>query len=65
MPNKMGPKCANSLIEFTNIVGIPDQLVTDGAVEFTGSHTESVKNCCCHAYSHKMHKVREEQPKLC
>jgi hypothetical protein len=33
-----------SLIEFTDDVGIvPDRLVTDGATEFTGRHTEFVK----------------------
>jgi hypothetical protein len=36
MPNKMGPKCANSLIEFTNNVGILDELISNGAGEFTG-----------------------------
>ena len=32
-----------SLIEFTDDVGIPDRLITDGATEFTGQHTEFVK----------------------
>jgi hypothetical protein len=32
-----------SLIEFTDDVGIPEMLVTDGATEFTGRHTEFVK----------------------
>jgi Reverse transcriptase (RNA-dependent DNA polymerase) len=32
-----------SLIEFTDDVGIPERLVTDGATEFTGRHTEFVK----------------------
>jgi hypothetical protein len=32
-----------SLIEFTDDVGIPERLVTDGATEFTGPHTEFVK----------------------
>ena len=32
-----------SLLEFTDDVGIPDRLVTDGATEFTGRHTEFVK----------------------
>ncbi len=43
MLNKMGPKCANSLIKFTNDVIIPDVLVTNGADEFTGRHMELVK----------------------
>jgi hypothetical protein len=59
MPNKMGPKCANSLIDVTDDVGIPDELVTDGAGEFTGRHTELVQNCCYNSYLHKMHQVRE------
>jgi DNA-binding transcriptional regulator PaaX len=32
-----------SLIEFTDNVGIPERLITDGATEFTGQHTEFVK----------------------
>ena len=32
-----------SLIEFTDDVGIPERLVTDGATEVTGRHTEFVK----------------------
>ena len=32
-----------SLIDFTDDVGIPEQLVTDGATEFTGRHTEFIK----------------------
>ena len=32
-----------SLIEFTDDVGIPENLVTDGAGEFTGKNTEFVK----------------------
>jgi hypothetical protein len=31
------------LIDFTDDVGIPERLVTDGATEFTGRHTEFVK----------------------
>ena len=34
---------SKSLIEFTDDVGIPERLVTDGATEFTGPHTEFVK----------------------
>jgi hypothetical protein len=33
----------NSLIEFTDDVRIPEQLITDGATEFTGRHTKFVK----------------------
>ena len=32
-----------SLIEFTDNVGILEQLITDGATEFTGRHTEFIK----------------------
>ena len=32
-----------SLIDFTDDVGIPEWLITDGATEFTGIHTEFVK----------------------
>ena len=32
-----------SLIDFTDDVGIPEHLVTDGATEFTGRHTEFIK----------------------
>jgi hypothetical protein len=32
-----------SLVDFTDDVGIPERLVKDGATEFTGWHTEFVK----------------------
>jgi hypothetical protein len=32
-----------SLVDFTDDVGIPERLITDGATEFTGQHTEFVK----------------------
>jgi hypothetical protein len=32
-----------SLIDFTDDVGIPERLITDGAMEFTGRHTEFIK----------------------
>jgi hypothetical protein len=31
----------NSLVDFTDDVGIPERLVTDGATEFNGRHTNS------------------------
>jgi hypothetical protein len=34
---------SKSLIEFTDDVGIPERLVMDGAMEFTGRHTEYMK----------------------
>ena len=35
------------LIEFTNDVGIPDLLVTNGVTKFTGKGTEFGKEACC------------------
>ena len=35
-----------SLVDFTDDVGIPEHLITDGATEFTGKHTEFVKKVC-------------------
>ena len=32
-----------SLIDFTDDGGIPECLITDGATEFTGQHTEVIK----------------------
>ena len=32
-----------SLIDFTDDVGIPEWLITDGATEFIGKHTELIK----------------------
>ena len=32
-----------SLVEFSDDVGIPEDLTTDGATEFTGRHTKFVK----------------------
>jgi hypothetical protein len=31
-----------SLVDFMDDVGIPERLVTDGATEFTGRHTELI-----------------------
>jgi hypothetical protein len=31
------------LIDFTDDVGIPERLITDGAMEFTGRHTKFIK----------------------
>jgi hypothetical protein len=36
-------EAGKSLIDFTDDVGIPERLVTDGATEFTGRHTELMK----------------------
>jgi hypothetical protein len=36
-------EAGKSLVYFTDDVGIPERLVTDGATEFTGRHTEFVK----------------------
>jgi predicted GIY-YIG superfamily endonuclease len=32
-----------SLVDFTDDVGIPERLITDGATEFTGKNTEFMK----------------------
>jgi hypothetical protein len=34
---------AESLIDFTDGVSIPEILVTDGATEFTGKHTDFIR----------------------
>jgi hypothetical protein len=31
-----------SLVDFTKDVGIPERLITDGATEFTGRHSELI-----------------------
>jgi hypothetical protein len=36
-------EAAESLIDFTDDVGIPETLVMDGATEFTGKHTDFIK----------------------
>jgi hypothetical protein len=36
-----------SLVDFTDDVGIPERLVMDGATEFTGRHTEFIKEARC------------------
>ena len=36
-----------SLINFTDDVGIPEHLITDGVTEFTGRNTEFVKEAQC------------------
>jgi hypothetical protein len=36
-------EAAESLIDFTDDVGIPEMLMTDGATEFTGRHTDFIK----------------------
>jgi len=46
IPKTMRKDAGKSLVEFTDDVGIPDQLVTDGATEFTGKNTDFVKEAC-------------------
>jgi hypothetical protein len=36
-------EAAKSLIDFTDDVGIPEMLMMDGATEFTGRHTDFIK----------------------
>ena len=50
-----------SLIEFTDDVGIPDRLVTDGATEFTGRHTEFVKEARHMRISLTYHGTRTQE----
>jgi hypothetical protein len=64
MPNKMRPKCANSLIEFTNNVGILDEVVTDGAGKFTSRHTEFVKIVIVCIFAQNA-PSQEEEPDFC
>jgi len=44
VPMTARTEAAESLIEFTDDVGIPEMLTTDGATEFTGRYTDFVKN---------------------
>ena len=48
-----------SLIKFTNDVGIPDLLVTDGVTKFTSKGTEFVKEAC-HMHIH-LHTTKQGQ----
>ena len=51
-----------SLIEFTDDVGIPERLITDGTMEFTGRHTEFVKEACCmHILLHTTEQGQKNQ----
>jgi hypothetical protein len=43
VPMTSRKEAAESLIDFTDDVGIPETLVTDGATEFTGKHTDFIK----------------------
>jgi hypothetical protein len=43
VPMTSWKEAAESLIDFTDDVGIPETLVTDGATEFTGKHTDFIK----------------------
>jgi hypothetical protein len=43
VPMTSPKEAAESLIDFTDDVGIPETLVTDGATEFTGKHTDFIK----------------------
>ena len=48
-----------SLVDFTDVVGIPEQLVTDGATKFTGRHTEFVTEV--HRMQIKLHTTEQGQ----
>jgi hypothetical protein len=43
VPMTSHKEAAKSLIDFTDDVGIPEMLMTDGATEFTGRHTDFIK----------------------
>jgi hypothetical protein len=43
VPMASWKEAAESLIDFTDDVGIPETLVMDGTTEFTGKHTDFVK----------------------
>jgi hypothetical protein len=43
MPMASQKEAVESLIDFTDDVGIPEMLVMDGATEFTGKHTDFIK----------------------
>jgi hypothetical protein len=43
VPMTSQKEAAESLIDFTDDVGIPETLVMDGATEFTGKHTDFIK----------------------
>ena len=49
---------SKSLIEFMDDVSIPEILVSDGATEFTGQHTEFVKEAHCMRI--KLHTAEQE-----
>jgi hypothetical protein len=36
-------EAAESLFDFADDIGIPETLVTDGVTEFTGKHTDFIK----------------------
>jgi hypothetical protein len=48
-----------SLIDFTDDVGIPERLVTDGATEFTGRHTKQNADHATHD------RARAQEPEPC
>jgi hypothetical protein len=43
VPMASRKEAAESLIDFTDDVSIPETLVTDGATEFTGKYTDFIK----------------------
>jgi hypothetical protein len=43
VPMTSQKEAAESLIDFTDDIGIPETLVTDGVTEFTGKHTDFIK----------------------
>jgi hypothetical protein len=43
VPMTSRKEAAESLIDFSDDVGFPEMLMTDGAAEFTGRHTDFIK----------------------
>ena len=43
VPLTSSKDAGKSLVDFTDDVGIPEQLVTNGATKFTGRHTEFIE----------------------
>ena len=51
IPMTLRKDARKSLVEFTDNIGIPDTLITDGATEFTGKNTNFVQESLMYAFS--------------
>ena len=61
VPMALRADAGRLLIDFTDDVGIPEMLVTDGASEFTGESTEFVKHVSMHACSLACNRSRSQE----